>query len=443
MFKNFYEELAFKFTDISSLKPDNVKGKIASFDFVTEENVHNYNPGRYMFYLEFMKGLQDPDVLKNVIYESNLIKVKKEDESKIINEIVAKINQLHSVHDKNIMKNDQLYQKYRAQKVVNEDNQLTKRLEKVMEAYNDKHDTNTAVINILKNTFNNSNPTSGDQNTKGTTGATGGAGAIGSKGGAVDTTERVDITEKDNALLEAKQILANLENDNSREKENYLTKIHKLKEKFNNDSLLVNYRDRLKAVLDAPTGDDKLKAQKLQDIIYEIEENEATSINVLQLSKQDILVFIGLTFLIRLISLQIIDWALTSNFVVSFPQAYSLYIGIYCILILLILVIVNLTYNFSIYKLYTDKHGLFTQLAGALYYFYIVPGNTWPAILRIAVHLMLIIFITVVSLFIAYRQNDDNELNYDYSEKKRIRRALSNTTIVIWIFSSIVALFLK
>jgi hypothetical protein len=86
---------------------------------------------------------------------------------------------------------------------------------------------------------------------------------------------------------------------------------------------------------------------------------------------------------------------------------------------------------------------LFTQLAGALYYFYIVPGNTWPAILRIAVHLMLIIFITVVSLFIAYRQNDDNELNYDYSEKKRIRRALSNTTIVIWIFSSIVALFLK
>lgn len=435
MFKNFYEELAFKFSNLSSLKPDNVKGKIASFDFVTEENVHNFNPGRYMFYLEFMKGLQDPEVLKNVIYESNLIKVKKEDESKIINEIVAKINQLHSVHDKNIMKNDQLYQKYRAEKVKNEDNQLTNRLEKVMEAYNDKPDTNKAVNKILENTFNNGKSISTEQDTisQDDTSAK-------NTGGAADI---VDITEKDNALLEAKQILANLENDNSREKENYLTKIHKLKEKFNNDSLLVNYRDRLKAVLDAPTGDDKLKAQKLQDIIYEIEDNEATSINVLQLSKQDILVFIGLTFLIRLISLQIIDWALTSNFVVSFPQAYSLYIGIYCILILLILVIVNLTYNFSIYKLYTDKHGLFTQLAGALYYFYIVPGNTWPAILRIAVHLMLIIFITVVSLFIAYRQNDDNELNYDYSEKKRIRRALSNTTIVIWIFSSIVALFLK
>lgn len=435
MFKNFYEELAFKFSNLSSLKPDNVKGKIASFDFVTEENVHNFNPGRYMFYLEFMKGLQDPEVLKNVIYESNLIKVKKEDESKIINEIVAKINQLHSVHDKNIMKNDQLYQKYRAEKVKNEDKQLTNRLEKVMEAYNDKPDTNKAVNKILENTFNNSKSISTEQDTKSQDDT-----SAKNTGGAADI---VDITEKDNALLEAKQILANLENDNSREKENYLTKIHKLKEKFNNDSLLVNYRDRLKAVLDAPTGDDKLKAQKLQDIIYEIEDNEATSINVLQLSKQDILVFIGLTFLIRLISLQIIDWALTSNFVVSFPQAYSLYIGIYCILILLILVIVNLTYNFSIYKLYTDKHGLFTQLAGALYYFYIVPGNTWPAILRIAVHLMLIIFITVVSLFIAYRQNDDNELNYDYSEKKRIRRALSNTTIVIWIFSSIVALFLK
>ena len=437
MFKNFYEELAFKFTNLSSLKPDNVKGKIASFDFVTEENVHNFNPGRYMFYLEFMKGLQDPEVLKNVIYESNLIKVKKEDESKIINEIVAKINQLHSVHDKNIMKNDQLYQRYRAEKVKKEDEQLTKRLEKVMEAYNDKPDTNNAVNGILEKTFNNGKSTSSSEPGKSEQLESG------QKAGALDTTKIVDITEKDNALLEAKQILANLENDNSREKENYLTKIHKLKEKFNNDSLLVNYRDRLKAVLDAPTGDDKLKAQKLQDIIYEIEDNEATSINVLQLSKQDILVFIGLTFLIRLISLQIIDWALTSNFVVSFPQAYSLYIGIYCILILLILVIVNLTYNFSIYKLYTDKHGLFTQLAGALYYFYIVPGNTWPAILRIAVHLMLIIFITVVSLFIAYRQNDDNELNYDYSEKKRIRRALSNTTIVIWIFSSIVALFLK
>jgi hypothetical protein len=263
-----------------------------------------------------MKGLQDPEVLKNVIYESNLIKVKKEDESKIINEIVAKVNQLHSVHDKNIMKNDQLYQRYRAEKVKKEDEQLTKRLVKVMETYNDKPDTNNAVNGILEKTFNNGKPISSSESEQ-----------SGQKGGAID------ITEKDNALLEAKQILANLENDNSREKENYLTKIHKLKEKFNNDSLLVNYRDRLKAVLDAPTGDDKLKAQKLQDIIYEIEDNEATSINVLQLSKQDILVFIGLTFLIRLISLQIIDWALTSNFVVSFPQAYSLYIGIYCILI--------------------------------------------------------------------------------------------------------------
>ena len=71
MYKDIFEELAFKFSNLADLKPDNVKTK---FDFLSfalkEETVHNFNPSRYVFYIEFMKGLKDPDLLKNIIAES-------------------------------------------------------------------------------------------------------------------------------------------------------------------------------------------------------------------------------------------------------------------------------------------------------------------------------------------------------------------------------------
>jgi hypothetical protein len=74
MFKDIYQELAFKFGYLSDLKPDNMKTKLNFLDnMLTETFVHDFNPKRYMFYIEFMKALKDPATLKKIIYAELLI----------------------------------------------------------------------------------------------------------------------------------------------------------------------------------------------------------------------------------------------------------------------------------------------------------------------------------------------------------------------------------
>lgn len=424
MFKDIYQELAFKFGYLSDLKPDNMKTKFNFLDnMLTETFVHDFNPKRYMFYIEFMKALKDPATLKKIIYESKLIKAKKEDENKILEDIVKRLNQLYAVTDKNMFANDDVFIEYKNAKIQKEQKEVVKRLTDAMDEYILEEKTNDDKTQTSKKIKDNIEKAFGSNKIPGGFGMTGGIG------------------EKENELKAKKEILEALVNDNEILFKDYDSKIDKLKDDYNTTNLLGEYKDKLKTVLDAPTGDDKIKARKLQDIISEIEDNDMTSIKSLELTKEDRLVFIGITFMIRLLILTIIDWSMTTNFVINFFQAYILYIGLYFVFVLLFVVIVNLTYNLSIYKLYIDKHNLFTSLAGSLYYFYLVPGNMSGSGMRILIHLGLIFFMTIISLFISYNGSyTEDEINYNYAEKKQIKRQLNNFTLVLWIFTSILAM---
>jgi hypothetical protein len=427
MFKDIYEELAFKFGYLSDLKPDNMKTKFNFFDnILTETIVHDFNPKRYMFYIEFMKALKDPATLKKIIYESKLIKATKEDENKILEEIVKRLNQLFAVTDKNMFANDDVFAEYKKAKIQKEQEEVVKRLTDAMDEYILDDDKTLKKEGASNNII---------QNIKIAFGSTSNI----KINGGYDMTGGVG--ERENELKAKKEILEALLNDNEIQLKDYDSKIDKLKDDYNTTNLLGEYKDKLKTVLDAPTGDDKIKARKLQDIISEIEDNDMTSIKSLELTKEDRLVFIGITFMIRLLILTIIDWSMTTNFVINFFQAYMLYIGLYFVFVLLFVVIVNLTYNLSIYKLYIDKHNLFTSLAGSLYYFYLVPGNMLGSGMRILIHLGLIFFMTMISLFISYNGSyTEDEINYNYAEKKQIKRQLNNFTLVLWIFTSILAM---
>lgn len=427
MFKDIYEELAFKFGYLSDLKPDNMKTKFGIFDnMLTETFVHDFNPKRYMFYIEFMKALKDPATLKKIIYESKLIKANKEDENKILEDIVRRLNQLYAVTDKNMFANDDVFMEYKKAKIQKEQKEVVKRLTDAMDEYILDDDKTIKKEDASKNVIENIEKAFGSTSNIKIHGGFGMTGGVG---------------ERENELKAKKEILEALLNDNEILFKDYDSKIDKLKDDYNTTNLLGEYKDKLKTVLDAPTGDDKIKARKLQDIISEIEDNDMTSIKSLELTKEDRLVFIGITFMIRLLILTIIDWSMTTNFVINFFQAYVLYIGLYFVFVLLFVVIVNLTYNLSIYKLYIDKHNLFTSLAGSLYYFYLVPGNMTGSGMRILIHLGLIFFMTIISLFISYNGSyTEDEINYNYAEKKQIKRQLNNFTLVLWIFTSILAM---
>lgn len=102
-----------------------------------------------------------------------------------------------------------------------------------------------------------------------------------------------------------------------------------------------------------------------------------------------------------------------------------------------------MTYIFPLYKLYNGEHGIFTTIASAMYYFYLIPGNILSNSIRFIIHFSLIIFLTVITIIIKNNENkDDNILNYDYSERKNIRRALSNFTLILWFFTSVIAMYM-
>jgi hypothetical protein len=413
--RKVFEELSLKFTNLQDLKPDNVRNKLDLFDNVLkDETVHDFNPKAYEFYMNMLKEFKDPAILKNIIYETKLIKSKKKDEGKIISQIVSKLNELYRITDKNIVANDDAYMAFKDAKIKGENAEIATRLEKIMEGY-DFQSHKVEIVDAVKNTFyeNPENGTgqqqNGQQQNGQQTGERGnnGSGQENSLGGGAQPTE-----------TEAEK------------------KITNLIETFNNKSLLKKYTTELKDILDAPTTDNKLKAEKLKDLLYEIEEDEATSIKSLEISKEDKLVFIGITFMIRLITLMIIDWALTSNFIVTFTQAYMLYIGVYTVILLLFVVIVNMSFNLSAYDLYNGD-GVSTSIASALYYFYIIPGNMKPAVSRLVIHLFMILAVTILSLFIVGNTKAPDEvLNFDYSEKKRIRGSLSHFTLLLWLITS-------
>ena len=102
------EELYYKFSDLPNMRPESVKSHLDLFETaIKDDTVHNFNPQRYATYMELIKQLKNnPAVYKNINYENQLIKTKKEDEAKTVQDIVSKLEQLYAVTNKGIQQND-------------------------------------------------------------------------------------------------------------------------------------------------------------------------------------------------------------------------------------------------------------------------------------------------------------------------------------------------
>jgi hypothetical protein len=425
--KDIYEQLALKFSYLSNLKPAGVKQKFTLFDNILSESfVHDYNPSRYAFYMELMKAFQKPDVLKNVIYENKLIKSKQEDLDEIYNKITKKLNALYRV-DENELKDktgkdyDNEYNKLRNKNITEANTQIAEKVNQVVKNNypGEKFDEMKTVID---ETF--------------------GIGVKNMSGGAPSRTSSStsvalsDVTASLPPVPSTSSASPDITND-------IIKEFEKKKKGFYNDDGFLKYKNRLEEIKKKGDISYKVKAQMYKDVLTEFEDDPIYSINNFKLTKEDKLVFIFVTFIIRLLSLMIIDWSLTSNFVVNFYQAYLLYIGLYCIFLLLILVIVNMTYTMSLQDV-GKENSFAVTLASSMYFFYFVPGKRWSSSLRIIVHLSVIILMTLISLFIVSgSRNQEGTINYNYSEKKFIKRQLNNFTLILWLFTSFLAMTFK
>jgi hypothetical protein len=428
IFKDIYEELSYKFKYLPELKPDNIKQRYFGFsDFIIDENfVHDVSPERYTFYLDFQKALKDPEELKDIIYEYKLIKNDKREENKIVGDIVDKLNQLSVITDPRILNDESTYIAKKDQLRKNEMTEITNRLKNTIgqEMSSDGNVMNDKINKILNTTFTDKQD-----------------------GGQYDVNDNDEV----NVYKKYQDILKYLQKPEEKtsgvfpgySKKQYNANIDKIQSKFENQSILHEYRNKLHDAYKDESVDNKVRAQKLKDIISDIENNNLTSIHQLNLSKEDKLVFIAITFIIRQIVLWLLDWSLTTNFVVNFTNAFMLYIVIYTLLLLLIMAIVNITYNLPIINLYTDKHSLFSNIGSTLYYFYLIPGNEFNDSYRIIFHLGLMYFIVSVAFLVKEKDKVNNDsLSYDYTEKKKIIRVIGDFTLIIWTFTSILAMYM-
>lgn len=405
--RSLMEELKYKFSYLNDLKPDDAKSQVQSNNIVDDNFVHKLNPTRFAFYQEFIREIQkNPELLKKIIYENKMIKHKKEDEDKMIENIVNNLEGLYRIPEKTVG-----YIAAKKKKMDDENANIVNQLEKIIshgETLDSgfEYEENSSKIkqdkkNILKETF-----VGGQEGTK------------------LDTI-------KQNMNTEIKENVAKYKNN-----------IKDMKTKFKDGAVLKKFSKKLSEVNDDKTSSGNVKAMKLKDIVSDIENDKFTTINSLNISKDDRLLFIGVTFLIRLVSLGIIDWSLSTNFVTSFTSAFVLYIMIYSLFILLILIMVNVQYQVPISELYNSEHSLFTAISGSMYYFYMRPGYFFSSITRFIAHLGIMASITTIAILIKDKDQHKGNLNYNYAEKKRIRKSVHNFTLLMWVFTSSLAMYL-
>jgi hypothetical protein len=151
------------------------------------------------------------------------------------------------------------------------------------------------------------------------------------------------------------------------------------------------------------------------------------------------ILFIIITFIIRLISIKLVEWSINMNYSNNFINSYILYTIIYLTILFIIFCIVNITYNYNINSVMYGTTG-FSTLANSLYYFYIIPGASFSRNNRLFIHSILLIVFSLIPIGLKSNNNDNNDIDYDYNEKRKTINMISNYTFAVWIFSSIIAM---
>ena len=406
---DFLKKFEMNFKNLQTVVPLNIEEKKGvSFDLISDNLVKSMDPKKYDFYIQYISQIgNDPEKFKKVLYEYKLVKNKKEKIEKLINDIEKQYNKIFAVTDKQALDDIELYSEIKKGKKQNEGNKMNEFEDNLISQYYDiDKDKDKDKYKIFEK-----------QEIDKTQGASGGSG---------------EAIQKENDVIQNLQA----------KKMKYLDNINQMKDIYEDNQILSKYNDKIDAVNNNATNDYD-KATMMKNVIDEIEdEDNMYSIHKFKVSKEDKLIFIGITFLIRLLSLSLIDWSLKTNLVVTFTDAFLLYVFLYTIFIILMIVIVNISYNMPLSELYTGDSTILSQLGSTLYYFYLIPGNRLQSLGKIFFHLGLLYFVTIVSIIIKqtkrpnYDQKQDKNERYDYSFKRDIRNTLNSFTLIAWLFLS-------
>ena len=456
-------EFFFNFKDLTNIKnPNKAMLNLTSFA-ISDDYIKKLFPKRYNFYMKFIDGFSSPSNLYKYLYTT---KESKEYYDELKNKLGKISNSLSKLSDKNKKKllgilHNSLDSKKKYDKFLNViDNIVGDKKISGGADEEDKKDNEIKESNEIKegnegNEGNESNEIKeGNESNEG------------------NESKKDNYVSPDNYLnndIKPLQVQGNKNNtsssssmtevDNDYMKNYYVKKSFKPMETFLNDvkkiapvlSLeppktiddLVKRADGNKDnnSSNIKTSDISDKIDDLQQLYKNYLKNPLYSPERLEVNIYDRLTFIGITYLIRFITLQFIYWCLNSNIINNFTKAFIYYTLIYILFFIFIASIVNVIYFFPVLQLFSNISAI-TVFPNYLYYFYVYTNGYMSLIIHLFIILILLFipFILVMDKKDDIINGNDNNISYDYKKKNDIYISISNFSLIVWVLTSIISL---
>ena len=377
-------ELLFGFKDLINVG----SGSSSFFDIssilLNENYLKAISPRRFNFYVKFVSGLGNPEALEQFFYKTNDTRQFKEE----LNDKALKFNKILKKFYDNLDENDRNI-------VINN----IKKTLKIKYNYND--DTIEKIISTMK-----------------------------MSGGGTLEEEKFKIL--DGTLNKGKEPM-----------KEFLNKIHNVAPELsakpieNVEDLIITKEEQGK--INEISSRSKSEMIKKIRPLYNKYKDDINPEN-LKITMIDRVIFIATTFIIRYITLMIIDWGLSTNLINNFYRAFLYYFFIYLLFFVFIVMLVNVIVHYPLMELYSSMKII--NIPNLFYYFYIYTNGY----IRLLIH----IFLILILLFIPYIINIDkinfikseekkSNISYDYDKKKKILDAISIFSFIIWILTSIIA----
>jgi hypothetical protein len=180
-------------------------------------------------------------------------------------------------------------------------------------------------------------------------------------------------------------------------------------------------------VVNEVTGRKALPTEKITKPVVDAYMTSASfSPEVEKVTMGDRVIFLLATYIIRGMSLFLLEWGVYTNFIDSFNKAFAFYFGIYACIFLLLYILVNARQDDYVFRM--------------LFFYMNTQSENKKGVLRIIVHLLSILMLFPIPFIVKEFREFKKEGVLTFSEKRTIVNAVGRFTLFIWIFTSIIAL---
>jgi hypothetical protein len=385
-------ELLFGFRDLTNIRDPK---KQESFNIgsylMNDEYVRKFNPKRYAFYIKFLTGLSNPSNLYKFLYKTNESKIYHEELSKKIAKVSSGLKNLSHSQVTKVLANLKL--------ILKDSNN------------NNKYDDLLAAIESNKNKY--------------TTGGDGDSYRV----------EKPNLP-MENLIYDVNSVYPLLSKDPPKTIDDIV--IHESSSDAISRTEDTAGITRTKQIR-AKKGVSDEKVAQIKNIYEKYKDISQFSPDRLKITFTDRCIFIGVTFIIRLIALSLVYWGLNSNLINNFKNAFLYYCLIYILFFTFIIGLVNIIFYYPIFELLGNSS--INYIPNMFYFFYIHINGYRRLILHCIIILLLLTIPFILSLDDNKKKynNENINISYNYKMKDKIYKTISNFSLVIFALTSIVA----